>query len=210
MKKLLIITIFLLAQNTLADLQLLTNFFYDPSSNNTGTGTSSGGATLTGSEISETTLTYRLDAFNRLPSGFKFGYAFGAMTIDKEETTGAVTTTNSSSVTFHGPGIGFDWSRWSLTFFYYLGARESREELSSGVTSEYEYRESSGYEINFGYTYPLGRRVSVGARFSRRNLTQKEVGVKVSGATTETAYTLSEENSRVTNQILFALDFRFF
>ncbi|MCF8058309.1 MAG: hypothetical protein K9K67_03375 [Bacteriovoracaceae bacterium] len=210
MKRLITISLFLMTYSAWADLQLLTSVFYDPSSSNTGSGTSSSGGTLTGTETSETTLTYRLDAFNRLPSGLKFGYGFGSMVITKEETSGSAVTTNSSTIIFHGPAIGYDWSRWSLTFFYYLGARESREELSAGVTTEYEYRDSSGYEINLGYSFPLGRRVAIGARLSRRSLSQKEVGVKASGATTETAYTLSEGNSRVTNQILFALDFRFF
>jgi len=41
-------------------------------------------------------------------------------------------------------------------------------------------------------------------------MSQVEVGVKVAIATTETAYTLSEENTRVINQVLFAFDFRFF
>ena len=197
-------------QAALADLQLRTNFFYDPKSNNTGTGSTTSGGTITGSETSETTLTYRIDAFNRMPNGFKFGYAFGSMSISKEETTGSTTTTDKSTVIFHGPGVGFGWSRWSIEFFYYFGARETRDENDGSTTTKYEYRESSGYEINLGYTYPLGRRVSVGARLSRRSLTQDEVGVKVGGASTETAYTLSEPNSRVTNQILVAVDFRFF
>lgn len=193
-----------------ADLQLRTSFFYDPSSSNTGTGTSSGGASLTGTETTESTLTYRIDAFNRMPRGFKFGYAFGSMTINSEEKSGASTTKNTSTIIFHGPAFGWGWSRWSVDFFYYMGARESRDEVTGGTTTKYEYRDSSGYEINIGYTYPLGRRVSVGVRFARRTLTQKEVGVKSGGAATETAYTLSEANSRTTNQILFALDFRFF
>jgi hypothetical protein len=209
-KKLLVFLYTIFSFSTLADLQLRTNFFYDPKSNNTGSGSSTGGGTLTGTETSETTMTYRLDAFNRMPGGFKFGYAFGSMTISKEESTGSTSTTDESSITFHGPGIGYGWGRWSMELFYYFGARESREENDGSTTTEYEYRESSGYEINIGYTYPIGRRVSVGARFSRRSLSQDEVGVKVGGASTETAYTLSESNTRVTNQILIALDFRFF
>lgn len=209
-KKLITLIFIISSFNALADLQLRTSFFYDPSSENTGSGTSSAGGSLTGTETTETTLTYRLDAFNRMPNGFKFGYAFGSMTINKEEKTGSGTTKNATSVTFHGPGLGWGWGRWSVDFFYYMGARETREEMIGGSTTEYSYRDSSGYEINIGYTYPLGRRVSVGGRFSRRTLSQKEVGVKASGASTETAYTLSEANTRTTNQILFALDFRFF
>lgn len=196
--------------SALADLQLRTSFFYDPSSSNTGSGSSSAGGTLTGTETSGSTLTYRVDAFNRNPRGFKFGYSFGSMTVSSEEKSGATTTKDTSTIIFHGPAFGWGWSRWSVDFFYYVGARESREEVSGGSTTKYEYRDSSGYEINIGYTYPIGRRVSVGARFARRTLTQKEVGVKAAGASTETAYTLSEANSRTTNQILFAFDFRFF
>ncbi len=210
MKSFILLILLILSPQVLADLQLRTSLFYDPSSSNTGTGTSSGGGTLTGTETTESTMTYRIDAFNRMPGGFKFGYAFGSMSISREETTSGTTTENSSTIIFHGPGIGFGFGRWSLDFFYYIGARESREETSGGATTEYEYRDSSGYEINLGYTYPLGRRVSIGARFSRRTLSQSEVGVKSSGASTETAYTLSESNTRTTNQILFALDFRFF
>lgn len=210
MKLVTLIVLFICSSLTYADLQLRTNFFYDPSSNHTGTGTSTSGGTITGTETTESTLTYRIDAMNRFPGGFKFGYAFGSMSITKEETASGSTTEDSSTIIFHGPGFGWQKGNWGFSFFYYLGARESREQTSGGATTEYEYRDSSGYEINFGYTYPLGRRVSIGARLSRRTLSQKEVGVKTSGASTETAYTLSEANSRTTNQILIALDFRFF
>jgi len=210
MKKIFLLFCIVVASAARADLQLRTSFFFDPKSSNTGSGTSTSGGTLTGTETSESTLTYRLDALNRLPGGFKFGYAFGSMVISREETTGSTTTKTTSTIIFHGPGFGVGWGKWDITFFYYMGARESREETSGGATTEYEYRESGGYEINIGYTYPLGRRVSIGGRFSRRTLSQDEVGVKASGDTTETAYTLTEANTRTTNQILFALDFRFF
>lgn len=199
-----------LSLSTYADLQLRTNFFYDPKSTNSGTGSSTSGGTIQGEEVSETTLTYRLDAFNRLPGGFKFGYAFGVMSISKDTTSGATNSSEESSVTFHGPAVGFGWSRFSLEFFYYFGARESKTENDGTTTTKSEYRDSSGYEVNFGYTYPIGRRVSVGARYSYRVLSQEEVGVKVGGASTETAYTLSEANSRTTSQILIAVDLRFF
>lgn len=198
------------SSSVLADLQLRTSFFYDPSSMNTGTGTSSAGGTLTGTETTESKLTYRIDALNRLQGGFKFGYAFGSMTISKEETTGTSVEKNESTIVFHGPGFGWQSGNWGISFFYYVGARESRDETIGSTITKYEYRDSSGYEINLGYTYPLSRRISVGARFSRRSLTQGEVGVKAASATTETAYTLSEKNTRVTNQVLFAFDFRFF
>lgn len=205
-------TLFLLifSYHAHADLQLRTSFFYDPKSTHEGSGESSAGGTYEGTKVDETTLTYRIDAFNRLPGGFKFGYAFGNMSVTKEETTGTTSTTNSSDISFHGPGIGFGSGRWSFEFFYYFGAREERTESSGGSSTVYSYRDSSGYEINIGYTYPISRRVSLGGRFSRRTLSQKELGVKADGAATETAYTLSEANSRTTNQFLFAVDFRFF